>query len=620
MCGITGWIDYKTNIRDGNLDIYSKIITKMTDTLVPRGPDARGIWNSDHAILGHSRLAVVDIEGGKQPMTRNNNGHDFTITYNGELYNTEDVRRELETIGHQFSGHSDTEVLLTAYMEWGPSCVERLNGIFAFGIWDSRNQILFLARDRIGVKPLFFTVKPDSIIFASELKAMLAHPEIPAVIDGEGLCELFLIGPARTPGFGVFKNIQELKPGHCMIFKPTGPQVYPYWQLQFSDHPDNFEETVERARFLVTDAIERQLVTDVPLGTLLSGGLDSGIITAIAANKFKEKGAILQTFSIDYIDNDKYFRPSDFQPTPDNYWVEKMANEFNTKHHYFFLDTPELVDALNAAVCARDLPGMADIDSSLLLFSRMIKPHITVGLSGECADEVFGGYPWFYREDAYHAQTFPWAIYPETRLSAMSPELISKVEPYEYISSRYKSAIAEIDVDTKSMTHEEMGFRRISYLTLTRFMPTLLDRKDRMTMATGLEVRVPFCDHRIVEYLWNVPWEYKNYQNREKGLLRKAMEGLLPNDILWRKKSPYPKTHNPDFLKAVTQKMLNILNSSSAPILPLINRKTLKEAAIHSGYTSNKPWFGQLMDTPRLFAYLIQMDHWLREYNIEIQL
>lgn len=612
MCGIAGWLDWNRDLSSSQT-----IMAGMIDTLMARGPDARGQWIGDHIALGHSRLAVVDLEGGKQPMLRSRDGWDYVITYNGELYNTEDIRRELQLQGYACQGHSDTEVLLLSYIEWGPECVHKLNGIFAFGIWDERNQHLFLARDRMGVKPLFYYNANNTFIFASEIKALLAHPLIPAEIDEEGLCELFMIAPGRTPGHGVFRNMKEIRPGHCLLIDRNGSKERTYWQLVNRPHTDDLRTTVETVRDLVTDAISRQLVADVPLGTLLSGGLDSSAITAIASLAAKYKNQKLPTFSIDYIDNAKYFRKNDFQPDPDAPWVRKMSAAFSTQHQYFFLDTPELIDSLDAATTARDLPGMADIDSSLLLFSRMIKQQVTVGLSGECADEVFGGYPWFHNESLKNTGTFPWAPSLDIRLKILSEELMGRVSAQDYVQERYQEALREIpESDTRNSLEED--YKRIGYLTLTRFMPTLLDRKDRMTMAAGLEVRVPFCDHCIVEYVWNIPWDLKNFNGREKGLLRLALADILPDDILWRKKSPYPKTHHPEFLRLVTERLLAVLDDPASPVLSVIHKQSLLDMIRNQNPNAGKPWYGQLMDTPRLFAYLLQMNHWFKAYKVKI--
>lgn len=381
MCGIAGWIDLKAD-----LSSQQEVIIKMSDKLANRGPDASGSYMSPHAALGHRRLAVVDPTGGGQPMIRKRGDSTYIIVYNGELYNTVDLRRDLQSRGYTFTSSSDTEVLLISYIEWGPNCVERLNGIYAFGIWDEREQSLFLARDRFGVKPLFYTLIGSSLIFASELKALLVHPLVKPEVNAEGLSEIFALGPARTPGHGVFKNIWEIKPAYCAVFDANGLKQRKYWSLSSHEHTDSFEETSEFIQSLVKDAIERQLVADVPVCTFLSGGLDSSAISTYAANAFNRDGMpTLNTYSIDYTDNDRYFKPSLFQPDPDAPWVRRMTEHLGTIHHDIVIDTPQLVDALKDAVLARDLPGMADVDSSLWLFCREIKKNATVGLSGECA-------------------------------------------------------------------------------------------------------------------------------------------------------------------------------------------------------------------------------------------
>lgn len=628
MCGIVGFVDWK---RD--LTLQKDILVGMTQTLIPRGPDAEGYWLSPRAAFGHRRLVVVDPQGGRQPMIRQQGEHKFILIYNGELYNTPEIRQELLSRGYHFEGHSDTEALLLSYLEWGPSCVERLNGIFAFGIWDSREQQLFVARDRLGVKPLFYSEQTGSLVFASELKALLKHPDISPNIGREGLAEVFLVGPARTPGMGVYEGVYELKPGHVLFYSANGLHIRRYWALPNNVHTDDLKTTTAKIRDLFLDTVERQLVSDVPIGTLLSGGLDSSAITAIAAETFAKEGkGPLPTFSVDYAENERYFKSNDFQPSADGPWIERMSKAFGTQHTNCTLEIPELIEALKAATLARDLPGMADVDSSLLLFSREIKKHVTVGLSGECADEVFGGYPWFHRQDALEAQTFPWTLHVENRLQVLSPELNELLHPHDYLLGRYEEALAEIPMlpSSSSVIHQdsrtmngnlqhEARIREITYLTLTRFMPTLLDRKDRMTMATGLEVRVPYCDHRLVEYAWNIPWEMKAIDGREKGLLRRALSGILPDDVLWRRKSPYPKTHHPSYLLAVRTWLSEILEDKTSPILPFLNLPALRDLMkLSNTLPSGRPWFGQLMDIPQLFAYLIQVNYWLEENKIRI--
>lgn len=613
MCGIAGWIDWQTNLKE-----QQPILEAMGETLKYRGPDASGIWTSTSAGIVHRRLIVVDPEGGAQPMVRKRGENTYVLTYNGELYNTPELRDRLMSKGYTFEGHSDTEVLLLSYMEWGEKCVDYLNGIYAFGVWSEAEQSLFLARDRMGVKPLFFTQRGSSLIFGSELKTLLAHPEVKPEIDAEGLAEIFLLGPSRTPGHGVFKGISELRPGQFLVYNRNGLRIQKYWQLESHPHVDDIDTTVAKVGELLQDAIERQLVSDVPLCTFLSGGLDSSAITAHASRVYKKNGmAPLHSYSIDYVDNDKYFKSSLFQPNSDAPWVKRVSEYLGTQHHYITIDTPQLTEALKRAVTARDLPGMADVDSSLYLFCCEVKKDATVAVSGECADEIFGGYPWFYKPEMLYADTFPWARSVKERMGILAPGILKNIDGEEYVRQRYLDTLAEVPI-LHEESKQEKRMREMMYLNLTWFMTTLLDRKDRMSMATGLEVRVPFCDHRIVEYVWNIPWEMKYADQREKGLVRHALKGILPEDVLWRKKSPYPKTHNPAYMRTVKGWLQEILNDSSSPLLQVINQERVKEIVDSDGAAFGVPWFGQLMTSAQLFAYLIQIDTWMKEYKVTI--
>ena len=403
MCGIAGAVNLKRKLKT------EECLSGMLRSLKRRGPDASGIRMFDCALLFHTRLAVVDIENGAQPMEAEYEGERYTIVYNGELYNTEEIRRELEALGEVFSGHSDTEVVLKAYIRWKKDCLSRFNGIFAFAVWEKKGRRIFFARDRMGVKPFFYSFRNETFVFGSEIKALLEYPGVEPVIDRNGIAELLFVGPGRTPGCGVFRDISELKPGQCGTFSADGLHIETYWRLKDRIHTDSFEETAERVRFLVTDAIRRQLVSDVPIGTFLSGGLDSSIISAVAADHFRKQGERLDTFSVTYTDNQKYFRTSRFQPTADEPYIRLMADFLGSNHHTFTVDNEQLAFALKQAVDARDLPGMADVDSSLLLFCEEIRRHVTVALSGECADEIFGGYPWYRDEKIRAAYGFPWA-------------------------------------------------------------------------------------------------------------------------------------------------------------------------------------------------------------------
>ncbi len=610
MCGIAGMIDFSQDIRQ-----QQKTAEQMQNTIIRRGPDQKGIFLTEHAGLIHTRLAVIDPENGKQPMQLTDGDERYTIIYNGELYNTQEIRKQLLAEGCEFVTHSDTEVLLRAYMLYREDCVKLCNGIFAFAVWEEKKQRLFLARDRIGVKPLFYYQTDTGLIFASELKAILAHPSVPHEMDMNGISQILLFGPGRTPGCGVFRNMKEILPAHCACYtREKGLEISCYWKLKAEEHTENFSQTAEHVRFLLTDAIKRQLVSDVPVGTFLSGGLDSSLISSVAAREFSEKNKILHTFSVDYKENDKYFRKSKFQPNSDPEFIRRMQEYLHAEHHWTVIETPQLVRALFDAVDARDLPGMVDVDASLLLFCKEIKKHVTVALSGECADELFGGYPWYRDPEIRAAYGFPWSQSTAYRLQFAKPEIREILESRQDIDREYqatlrKTALLMQESDTEKRMKEMMR------LNLDWFMQTLLDRKDRMSMWNALEVRVPFCDYRIAQYLYNIPWEFKEYKGYEKGLLREAMKEYLPEEILWRKKSPYPKTHHPDYLAAVTKLLEDRISNPDAPVLQIIRKEALEKLMYGE---ENMQFYGQLMTKPQTIAYFLQMDYWLEKYQIKI--
>ncbi|AOY75052.1 asparagine synthase (glutamine-hydrolyzing) [Clostridium formicaceticum] len=612
MCGIVGWINLEENIMEKN-----NIIQAMVSKLSRRGPDDNGVYREKNVLLGHRRLVVVDPEGGRQPMTRQLGDKIYTIIYNGELYNTEELRKELKEKGHHFHAYSDTEVLLISYIEWGVDCVKKFNGIYAFGIWDSSKKALFMARDPLGVKPLFYTKIGNHFMFASEIKALLAHPLVEPVVGEEGLAEIFGLGPARSPGNGVYKNIYEVPPAYWLLYNDEGYKIKQYWQLESKEHEEDFDTTVEHVRSLIVDAIERQLVSDVPICTFLSGGVDSSAISSVAANAFRRDGKEqLNTYSIDYVDNALYFKANEYQPNSDGVYIQIMKNHIGSKHHNIVIDTPQLFKALEEAVKASDLPGMADIDSSLYLFCSEVRKKATVALSGECADEIFGGYPWFTRAEDISANTFPWAKSIKERKTIIS-KAFNHIDLESYVAAKYEETIKEVPrLDGESPKAHRM--RELFYLNQKWFMITLLNRKDRMSMANSLEVRVPYADYRLVEYVWNVPWEMKYYNRQEKGLLRKALKGILPDEVLERKKSPYPKTHHPAYLKMVQQRMKSILQDRTSPLLDIIDIKRVMEIVETGGAAFGKPWFGQLMTGPQVLAYLIQVNAWMKEYNVKV--
>lgn len=615
MCGFTGYANFIDKIH------HSKsVIQQMNASLSKRGPDEDGYYYSDYVHFAHKRLIVIDPEGGKQPMIEHYSYGDYIICYNGQIYNTKELKNTLIENGFEINTHSDTEILLKSYIHFGNSVVNYLNGIFAFAIFNTKKEELFIARDHFGVKPFFYTIQNNTFIFASEIKAIFKFPGVEKIIDSQGISELFGIGPSHTSGTTVFKNIFELKPAHFGVFNKSGLHLTKYWSLKSKEHTDSLGKTCEKIKYFLNDSITSQLVSDKPICTFLSGGLDSSIITKFAADYYQKEGLPpLDTYSIDYVDNDKNFVKSDFQPNSDNYYIDLMTKNLHTKHHKIIIDTPELASSLEDAMIARDMPGMADIDSSLLLFCKNVKNEMTVALTGECADEIFGGYPWFFREDSLNSGTFPWSIAIEERQKLLNSDISSKVNLKDYIDYRYNESLKEVEI-LESDSKETAEKRKISYLTLNWFMQTLLDRSDRMAMYNGFELRVPFCDYRLAEYVWNIPWEMKALKGREKGLLRYVCKDFLPDEIVDRKKSPYPKTHNPTYLSKVKLMLSNIMEKSEAPINSLLNRDYILSILDSNGEAFSRPWFGQLMTGPQLMAYLCQVNMWLEKYQPKIEI
>ena len=605
MCAIAGMIGLSNN---------EQIRERMLKTMLRRGPDGNGTYMDPYCTLLHTRLAIIDPARGAQPMCLQWAGETYIISYNGELYNTQEIRCDLQRLGHEFVTQTDTEVVLHAYSQWGEKALARLNGIYAFAIWEVARKRLFLARDRMGVKPLFYKLHENGLLFASEIKTILTYPTVKAQLDSQGVAEIVLLGPGRTPGCGVFKGIDELSPGYCAWYENGGFTEKPYWTLKDREHTESFEETAEHIRTLVTDAICRQMVSDVPIGTFLSGGLDSSLISSICAGKKAETGEQLPTFSVDYVDNDRYFTPGKFQPNADGEYIRLMNDALNTNHYWTVLSPDNLVDALREATMARDLPGMADVDFSLFAFCKDIRSHVKVALSGECADEIFGGYPWYRDQQIREKAGFPWAQNTKQRASYIQPELLKGIDPNAYVMDRYKDTIDRADI-LPSASDEERRMKQMVCLNQQWFMQTLLDRKDRMSMYHSLEVRVPFCDHRIAEYMYGVPWAYKDHGGVEKGLLRTAMQDYLPAEILWRKKSPYPKTYHPRYLELVCDRLKALIGDKEAPIHQIIRKEALEELL---GAEYAWPWYGQLMRVPQTIAYMLQIDCWLREYQVAV--
>ncbi|MFF5860727.1 asparagine synthase (glutamine-hydrolyzing) [Streptomyces sp. NPDC012751] len=581
MCGIAGWVDFER-------DLVKEAATAeaMTRTMACRGPDDEGMWSSDHVMLGHRRLAVIDIEGGRQPMRTPETGPDgdplVVISYSGEVYNFKEIREELVLAGHRFRTRSDTEVVLRAYLQWGRAFVDRFNGMYAFALWDTRTEELLLVRDRMGIKPLFYYPTPSGVLFGSEPKAILANPLSSAVMDLDGLRDALAL--ARVPGRTPLRNLYEVRPGHIVRVSRDGIREDAYWRLETRPHTEDVDGSVAKVREILEDAVARQMVSDVPLCTLLSGGLDSSALTALAQRSLDTGGGgRVRTFSVDFVGLAENFEPEPFREAPDAPFVTELARHVGTDHREILLDTAQLVEpgVRDAVLRAWDLPyGIGDHDPSLYLLFKAVRENSTVALSGESADEVFGGYLWFHDPVASQADTYPWHAInkvpvSEQATSFLDPALVKELNLAEYIADQYHSAANEVThIPGDSPTERRM--RLASYLNITRFLQMMLDRKDRMSMATGLEVRVPLCDHRLVEYVYNAPWSVKTFDGREKSLLRHATKDLLPESIVQRRKAPYPSTQDPQYDQAVNQELSRIVADPNAPALPLLNTEAIR--------------------------------------------
>jgi asparagine synthase (glutamine-hydrolysing) len=612
MCGITGWVSF-----DRDLTQERAGLDAMTATMACRGPDAEGAWLDRHAALGHRRLAVIDVEGGAQPMVVPTDDGAVAITYSGEVYNFTELRNELLRRGHRFRTRSDTEVVLHGYLEWDEAVAERLNGMFAFAVWDARTDKLVMIRDRMGVKPLYFSSTDDGVLFGSEPKAILANPLADRAVDLDGLREL--VSFTQTPGAAVWCGMREVVPGGVVTVDRAGLREHRYWSLPTRPHTDDRQTTIATVRTLLEDIVDRQLVSDVPRCTLLSGGLDSSVITALAAARLAERGDRVRSFAVDFAGREDDFVADDLRPTSDAPYAREVARHVGSQHEAIVLDHAAIADPAvrREVITVRDSPlSLGDMDASLYLLFQAIREQSTVALSGESADEVFGGYRWFHQPEAQVADTFPWmAVFVSGARAQVSDrfnaDITAALDLPGYIRDRYASAVAEVE-RADGETDHEMRMRVICYLHLTRFVRMLLERKDRISMAVGLEVRVPFCDHRLVEYVYNTPWSLKSFDGREKSLLRAATADLLPQSVLNRAKAPYPATLDPLYTGALLQQCKELLTTDD-PVFELVDRGWLEDIA-------QQDPVGMPIDVRNGMERVLDLSTWLDIYRPELRL
>lgn len=613
MCGIAGWVSY-----EGDLTAHRATIDAMTATMALRGPDASGVWVDRHAALGHRRLAIIDLEGGVQPMEFATPNGPVILVYSGEAYNFIELRRELQTRGHQFRTSSDTEVVLHGYLEWGENVAEHLNGMCGLAIWDARDQKLVMIRDRLGVKPLYYYPTGDGVLFGSEPKAILANPLARRRVDIDGI-RTAVVGVGQSQA--IWKGMCEVEPGTVVTVRASGVRTRTYWKLRTAPHADDQKTTVERVRQLLDDTVGRQLIADVPQCVLLSGGLDSSAIASLASRKLTAKGDRLRTFSVDFVDHVDRFKPDVFRTTPDRPFVKDMVDTIRPVHQQVVLSAEDLSDPAirRAVITARDTPNaLGETDISMYLLFRAIRNESTVALSGEAADENFGGYQWFHN-DLRTIPIFPWiaavlgAPPGNTTVMPFTAEALAALDLEHYLGDQYATAMAAVE-HLPGDPRFERQMRFMFHMHLTRFLRMLLDRKDRLSMAAGLEVRVPYCDHRLVEYVYNTPWRHKSFDGREKSLLRQAVKDLLPPSVLNRKKSGYPTMmHDSRYSGTLLAEAKEVLADAGNPLFGLFNRKWLQSVLETD---SSKITHGEKLLTDKI----LDMYYWIEIYSPEISL
>ena len=551
MCGIIGIY----NLKEDPLDPF--LLQKMTDILKHRGPDDSGIYIDKNVGLGHQRLSIIDLSAaGRQPMA--NKDKSIFIVYNGEIYNFRELRKVLENLGYKFKSKTDTEVILYSYQEWGEKCLEKFNGMFAFAIWDSRNQQFFLARDRLGEKPLYYYLDQEKFIFASEIKAILEDKDIKKEIDPQGMINYFSFGHSIAPDT-IYQGIKKLLPGHYLILKNGKIEIKKYWDVYFTEGKDDKGEQYykEEIKKLFKKAVEERLISDVPLGVFLSGGIDSSAVVGMMA---KCGVSPIRTFSVGF-----NVAGTEFNELAD---ARIVADYFKTEHHEVVLKELDLIDTLNKLVYHFDEPFGDAANFPIFYISQFAKKFVTVVLTGEGGDEVFWGYRRYVIEK-HHQKLFflNWLLKNNllNRFIGLLPKLrrikkLIKTFPIKDDLLRYTNWLAFFSKEMINFLfqggavgknydplkiYKEYFFRyqsmdlldKIIYLDQKILLPDCyLEKVDKASMAVGLETRPPFLDYHLVEFANSIPAKYKIKGIQTKYIFKEVVKDILPEQILKKKK------------------------------------------------------------------------------------
>lgn len=595
-------------------------IHKMSEALIKRGPDHQEYHLFTHGAFCHNALFSGSIHPQipckTQPVTKRLCNNIYTLFYDGYVTNLIELKKKLEEEGEDTADLSQEELLLFAFQTYGPEFVKQLDGAFALVVYDETKNLIYLFRDQLGLRPLYYMFIDKTLIFASEPKGIFAYPNITPTVTREGLNEIFSMGPARSLGKSAFKNLFELKAGHFLVYGRDQMYEECYHQFRFREHTDSYPDTVDHVNELLGRSIEVLSYTDSAPASLLSGGLDSSVITAELVKRNSDDNSV-KTFSFDFIGSRQHFKANNFQPSLDAPYVHQMADALRTDHTTLVCGNTEQYEYLKQSVIAHDLPAMGDIDSSLLYFCEKIAPSHHTIFTGECADELFAGYPWYHKAEMYEADTFPWSIDTSPRKELLNNDFISVLDMDSYIHEQYQHACAEIfypDSKDASLLHS-----KTMYLTMRYFMQTLVNRTDRAASANSLDIRVPFADFSLAEYLFNVPYEMKAKDGEVKHLLREYAKGLLPEEIRVRRKSPYPKTYDPGYEALLSTALLKVISDSNSPLLEFVDKNKVYSFCQNTK-DYGRPWYGQLMAGPQLMAYYLQINYWLQKYQIKVEL
>lgn len=632
MSSIAGFFQPNTIYSKDN-EFCSRIIHKMSNALLHRGPDEQSFYFYPHGAFNHNFLLAGYIPSAFpreiQPITRTYRENAYTLFFDGFISNIDQIAQNLTAHGDSVIGMSVEEILLFSFFKNGTDFVKELRGAFAMVVYDESLKTLYLFRDALGLRPLFYSHKGHTLVFSSEIKAIFQYPGICPTLNEEGLTELLGLGPARKPGSAVFAGISEVKPGHFITFSRDIFLEEMYHRFEIREHTDSYEDTMDHITELLNQSIHSLKTSVLPSSCLLSGGLDSSVVTAKLMqtrssdfilegtynSQVKDTPQSLATYSLEFDNSRQHFKSNAFQPALDAPFVQQMVTHLGTKHTVYTCNSATQLNYLKKSVEAHDLPTMADVDASYLYFCEKVGKQHKIIFTGECADEIFCGYPWYHnsKEDP---QTFPWSKDLLPRQVLLKGDIISSLPIEEYVRSCYLDACAEIGINGEQ-TPGNLLHQKTFYLTVRYFMQTLVNRGDRAAAFNRMDARVPFAHQELTEYLFNVPFEMKVRNGERKHLLREYAKDLLPDDIRLRKKSPYPKTYDPEYESLINRELLSALNKKDCPLLEFIDKNKVTNFCLQVK-DLGRPWYGQLMAGPQLAAYYLQILYWLEMYHVEI--